>query len=101
MDAKVKTKEVDISNENKQKMVRIGECQRKEQEAKIVNLLKEFQDVFSQDYKYLKGLVQEMGEMKIDIKRNARPVRKIPYKLDKKYKEILKNFQRVYGEGRV
>ena len=56
----------------------------------IVNLLKEFQDVFEQDYKDLKGLVQEMGEMKIDIKPDARPVKKQPYKLAHKYKEIVK-----------
>jgi hypothetical protein len=29
--------------------------------------MKEYQDVFSQDYKYLKGLVEEMGEMKIEL----------------------------------
>ena len=28
--------------------------------------------VFARDYKYLKGLVHEMGEMKIDIKPDAR-----------------------------
>jgi hypothetical protein len=33
----------------------------------MVDLLREYQDVFSQDYKYLKGLVQEMEEMKIEL----------------------------------
>ena len=55
-----------------------------------MNLLKEFQDVFSRDYKYLKGFVHEMGEMKIDTKPNVRPVKKRPYKLAHKYKEIVK-----------
>ena len=31
-----------------------------------------------------------MGEMKIDIKPDARPVKKRPYKLVHKYKEIVK-----------
>ena len=31
-----------------------------------------------------------MGEMKIDIKLDVRPVKKIPYKLAHKYKEIVK-----------
>ena len=31
-----------------------------------------------------------MGEMKIDIKPDARPIKKIPYKLAHKYKEIVK-----------
>ena len=56
----------------------------------MVNLLKEFQDVFARDYKDLKGLVHEMGEMKIDIKPYVRPVKKRPYKLAHKYKEIVK-----------
>ena len=41
-------------------------------------------------YKDLKGLVHEMGEMKIDIKHDARPIKKRSYKLAHKYKEIVK-----------
>ena len=62
----------------------------KERSQPIVNLLKEFQDFFARDYKYLKGLVHEMGEMKIDIKPDARPVKKRPYNLAHKYKESVK-----------
>ena len=90
MDVKVKTKEVNISNDDQPKMARIGDYWDDDKMAEIVNLLKEFQDVFSQDYKELKGLVQEMGEMKIDIKLDARPIKKKPYKLAHKYKEIVK-----------
>ena len=42
------------------------------------------------DYTYLKDLVQEMGEMKIDIKLVAKPVKKQPFKLAQKYKYIVK-----------
>ena len=56
----------------------------------IVNLLKELQDVFARDYKDLKRLVHEMSKMKIDIKPDAWPVKKMPYKLAHKYKEIVK-----------
>ena len=90
MDAKVKTKEVDISNDDRPKMPRIGDYWNEEKKTKIINLLKEFQDVFAWDYKDLKGLVREMGEMKIDIKHDARLVKKRPYKLAHKYKEIVK-----------
>ena len=71
-------------------MEKIGDYWSEEQTTKIVNLLKEFQDVFTRDYKYLKGLVHEMGEMKIDIKPDLRPIKKRPYKLAHKYKEIVK-----------
>ena len=86
MDAKVKTKEIEISNDNRQKMARIGDYWSEEQTIEIVDLLREFQDVFAQDYKDLKGLVAEMGEMKIDIKPDAQPIKKKPYKLAHKYK---------------
>ena len=42
MDAKVKTKEFDISNDERQKMERIGDYWSEDKTTKIVNLLKEF-----------------------------------------------------------
>ena len=68
LDAKVKTKEVNISNDDRPKLAKIGDYWNEQQTTEIVNLLKEFQDVFDRDYKDLKGLVQEMGEIKIDTK---------------------------------
>ena len=38
----------------------------------------------------MKGLVEEMGEMKIDLLPEATLVKKRPYKLAHKYKEIVK-----------
>ena len=67
-DAKVKTKEFDISNDDRPKMENIGDYWSEEQTTEIVNFLKEFQDLFARDYKDVKGLVHEMGEMKIDTK---------------------------------
>ena len=90
MDSKIKTKEFDISNDERPKMARIGNYQSEEKMTEIVNLMKEFQDLFARDYKYIKGLVHEMGGMKIKIKLDARPVKKRPYKLAHKYKEIVK-----------
>ena len=55
-----------------------------------MNPLKEFQDLFSQDYIDLEGLVHEVGEMKINTKPDVQPVKKRPYKLAHKYKEIVK-----------
>ena len=70
LDAKVKIREFDISNDDRPKMAKIGDYWNEEQTTEVVNLLKEFQDVFARDYKDLKGLVHEMGEMNIDIKPN-------------------------------
>ena len=71
-------------------MAKKGDYWSEEQTTEIVNLLEEFQDVFTRDYKDLKGLVHEMDEMKIDIKPDAWPIKKRLYKLSHKYKEIVK-----------
>lgn len=65
MDAKIKIKEVDISNDNRPKLVKIGDYWSEEKTIDIINLLKEYQDVFARDYIDIKGLVQEMDHMKI------------------------------------
>ena len=91
MDAKIKIKEVNIAKEGQPKMAKITDYWLEQQTTKIVDLLKEYQDVFARDYKDLKGLVEEMGEMKIELLPEATPVKKRPYKLSHKYKEIVKN----------
>ena len=55
---KVNTKEVDISNDDRPKMARIGDYWNDVQTAEKFNLLKEFQYAFSSEHKDLKGLVQ-------------------------------------------
>ena len=73
MDAQIETKKIDISIDNRPKMARIGDYQTEKQTTKIVDLLKEYQDVVSRDNKYLKGLVKEMGEMKINLILGEKP----------------------------
>ena len=90
MDSKIKIKEINIAKEGAPKMARIGDYWSEQRTTKIVDLLKEYQDVFARDYKYLKGLVEEMGEMKIDLLLEAILVKKRPYKLAHKYKDIVK-----------
>jgi hypothetical protein len=76
METEIKTREFDISIDGRPKMARIGDYWSDKQTTKIVDLLREYQDVFAHDYKYLKGLVQEMGEMKIDLIPGANPIKK-------------------------
>jgi hypothetical protein len=75
MDVEIKYIEVDISNDNQPKMARICDYWMKTQTIEIVDLLKEYQDVFIRDYKYLKGLVKEMGEVNIDLILGAKPIK--------------------------
>lgn len=90
MDSQIRTKEVDISTNNHPNLAKIGDYQPAEKTTKIVNLLKQYEDFFSRDYKYLKGRVHEMGEMKIQLLLDENPIKKRPYKLTHKYKDIVK-----------
>ena len=90
MDAKIKVKEYNIGTEAQPKMAKIGDYWSEHNTTRIVNLLNEYQDVFTREYKYLKGLFDEMGEMKIRIFPEAKPVKNRPYKLAYKYKDIAK-----------
>lgn len=91
MDSQIKTKEVKILANHQPKLAKIEDYWSEEQKKKIVNLLRGYHDVFARDYKDLKGIVQEMGEMKITFLPNANLVKKRLYKLAHKYKYILKN----------
>ena len=86
----IKYKEVDISNDDRPKIAKVGDYWLEEQVIEVMGLLKEFQDVFARDYKDLKGLIHGMGEIKIDLLPDTKPVRKRPYKLAHKYKDIVK-----------
>jgi hypothetical protein len=66
-DVEIKTKEFNISNNDSPKMARVGDYWIEKETTDIVELLTEYQEIFAQDYKYIKGLVEEMGEIKIEL----------------------------------
>ena len=49
MEADIKTEEVDISNDDRSKLEKIGDYWIEQQTIEIVNLLNEYQDVFVRD----------------------------------------------------
>jgi hypothetical protein len=52
--------------------------------------LHEYQDLFPTKFIDIKGVKGPMGEMKIPLKPDARPVKQIPYRLNPKYKKKVK-----------
>jgi hypothetical protein len=52
---------------------------------KIIELLHEYQDLFPTKFTDMKDIKGPMGEMKIPLKTDERPVNKIPYILNPKY----------------
>ena len=60
-------------------------------EMENVYFLKDYTDVFKRDYKDQNGLNKEMRKMNIDILPNSKPIKKSPYKLAHKCKDIFQD----------
>ena len=68
----------------------MGDYWSEETIAKITDLLHEFQDLFPTWFFEMKGILGDLGEMKILLKPEAKPVRQRPYKLNLWYKDCVK-----------
>ena len=56
----------------------------------IYSLLQEYEDLFPSSVAYLKGIKGDMGEMRIILNLDARPVKHRPYRLNPRVKEKVK-----------
>lgn len=57
---------------------------------KVVELLHEYQDLFPTKFSKLKGMVGDLGVMKINLKPDAKMIKQCPYRLNPKYKEKVR-----------
>ena len=55
--------------------------------SKVTQLLHEYQDLFPTKFSEMKGILGDIGVIKIPLKHNAKPVKQRPYRLNPKYKE--------------
>ena len=53
---------------------------------KVVELLQEYRDLFPTKIRGIKGVLGDLGVMKITLKLDAKPVKQRPYQLYPKYK---------------
>jgi hypothetical protein len=56
----------------------------------IQSLLQEYKDLFPKTFSELKGIKGTMGEMKIELKPDSKPMKHRPYHLNPKVKEKVK-----------
>ena len=54
---------------------------------KVAEFLRKYQDMFPTKFTDLKGLIRDLGVMKITLKPDAKPVKQRPHCLNLKYKE--------------
>jgi hypothetical protein len=86
----IKIKKVNIGKEQKPKLANVGDYWDGATIRKITELLHEYQDLFPTKFKDMKGIKGPMGEMKIPLRPDARPIKKRPYTLNPKYKQKVK-----------
>ena len=77
---------MNIGTEEELKYVMLGDYWDDTTIEKIVKLLWEYQDLFPTKITELKGILGDLGMMKITLKPNAKLVKQWPYRLNPKYK---------------
>jgi hypothetical protein len=87
----IKIKKVNIGIEQTPNLANVGDYWDAATIDKITELLHEYQDLFPNKFTDMKGIKGNIGEIRIPLKPNVRPVLQIPYRLNPKYKEKVKN----------
>lgn len=83
----LKMKQVNIGMEVEPKFVKIGDYWDDAMVNKVVKLLRKYQDLFPTNFMELKGIIGDLGIMKITLKPDTKPVKQRPCRLNLKYKE--------------
>jgi hypothetical protein len=86
----IKIKKVNIGTEKTPKLSNVGDYWDASTIDKITELLHEYHDLFPTKFTDMKGIKGPMGDMRIPLKPDARPIKQRPYKLNPKYKEKVK-----------
>jgi hypothetical protein len=86
----IKINKVNIGTEQGTKLANVGDYWDDATIDKIIELLHEYQELFPIKFTDMKGIKGPMGEMKIHLKPDARPVKKRPYRLNPKYNKKIK-----------
>lgn len=96
----LKSKKYNFGIDEKPKMAIIRDYWDEQIVNQVVDLLKEYQDIFPTSFSELKGIVGELGEMQIQLKPYAKPVKKRSYRLNPKYKENVKQeLEKILSTG--
>jgi len=81
---------VNIGLEEEPKFANIGDYWDEDTLDKVTKLLHEYQGLFPTKFSNLRGIVGDLGMMKINLKPDAKPIEQCPYWLNPKYKEKVR-----------
>ena len=82
---------INIGTDTEPNPTSIGDYLNDEMVAHIADLLHDYQDLFPTKFIEMKGIVGDLGVMRIPLKEDARPVKQRPYRLNPRYKEKVKD----------
>lgn len=98
----MKTTKVNIGMEQNLKLAIVGVYWDEETIARISHLLREYQYLFPNILSKMKGIVGRLGEMKIPLKLDVKPIKQRSCRLNLKYKEKIKEeHDKMLPEGIV
>ena len=82
----LKIKKVNIGSLDNPKFANIGDYWDEKTVSKITDLLHKYQDLFPTNFSEMKGIVGDIGEMKIPLRPDPKPSKQRPYRMNPKYK---------------
>eukprot|EP00253_Pinus_taeda_P004849 PITA_04849 len=86
----LKMKHVNIGTKAEPKFVKIGDYWDDVMFDNVTELLCEYQDLFPTKFTDLKGIIRDLGVMKITLKLNTKSVKQRLYRFNSKYKEKVR-----------
>ena len=87
----INIKKINIGTNTEPKFASIGDYWEDETIGQIADLLHDYQDLFPTKFTEMKGIVGDLGVMRIPLKEDARPVKQCPYRLNHRHKEKVKD----------
>eukprot|EP00253_Pinus_taeda_P030850 PITA_30850 len=96
----LKMKQVKIGMEEEPKYATLEDSWDNAMVENVVELLREYQDLFPTKITELKRIPSDLGMMKITLKSDAKPVKQRPYRLNQKYKaKVREELDKMLAAG--
>jgi hypothetical protein len=93
---------VNIGSTKHPKIASIGDYWDEQTMTEIQALLREYEDLFPTSFSELKGIKGDLGEMRIELKPDVKPVKHRPYRLNPRVKEkVKKEIDRMLAAGLI
>ena len=87
----LKLREVNIGTTEQPKLAKIGDYWDDDNVSKVVEFLIEYRNLFPTNFSELKGIIGDLGVMRITLKLDACPIKKKPSRLNPKYKQKVRD----------